>query len=323
LTVACVQSLEAIAKSQAVFLRREALASGLDDKALKRAVRGGILVRVRHGAYTFAEAWNDATDEQRHLIRAAAVMRTVRCRCALSHTTAAILLGADVWDLDLDSVHLTRQDHKGGRREAGVIQHRGLLPPTEVVSVGDTPCTNAVRTALDVTTITDVEHALVVVSSMLRHGLVTEAELIEAAPAMTHVPGSLTTNLVLSLADARFDRPGEVRTFYALWREGIEAPVPQFEVLDTRGTLVAQLDFAWPSRRVWLEFDGRVKYERLRRPGESASDVVVREKKREDLVRRLTGWICVRITWADLAHPERIAARVRQAFADQAHSFTG
>jgi hypothetical protein len=49
--------------------------------------------------------------------------------------------------------------------------------------------------------------------------------------------------------------------------------------------------------------------------------VVVREKAREDLVRRLTGWICVRITWADLNDPARIAAMVRQAFADQASRY--
>ncbi|MGZ4638321.1 MAG: hypothetical protein ACXV2J_04595 [Actinomycetes bacterium] len=179
------------------------------------------------------------------------------------------------------------------------------------------------RTALDVTTITDVEHALVVVSSILRRKLASRDELIEGAQTMTHVPGSLTTNLVLSLSDGRFDSPGEVRTFYALWREGIEAPVPQYEVFDARGTLVARLDFAWPGRRVWLEFDGRTKYELLRRPGESASDVVVREKAREDLVRRLTGWTCVRITWADLARPEGIAAKVRQAFVDQGRQFAG
>jgi hypothetical protein len=159
---------------------------------------------------------------------------------------------------------------------------------------------------------------MVVVSSILHRELATPEELLEGAQAMTHVPGSLTTDLVLALADARFDRPGEARTYYALWREGVEAPIPQFEVRDAWGALVAQLDFAWPERGVWLEFDGRLKYERFARPGESAADVVVREKRREDRVRRLTGWICIRITWADLASPARIAAKVRQAFADQA-----
>jgi hypothetical protein len=315
-----MQSLETIPKSSPVFLRRDALAAGMDDKELGRRVRAGLLVRIRHGAYALADQWSGASEEGRHLMRAAAVMRTARCGAALSHTSAALLLGADVWDLELRDVHLTRPDHKGGRREAGVVQHRGLLAPPEVTVVDGWPCTKAVRTALDVTTITDVEHALVVVSSILHKKLATRTELLDGAGAMIHVPGSLTTNLVLSLADARFDRPGEVRTFYALWREGVEAPEPQYEVRDGRRTLVALLDFAWPERRVWLEFDGLLKYQKFLRRGESAADAVVREKKREDLVRRLTGWICVRVTWDDLAHPERIAAMVAQAFADQERS---
>ena len=180
-------------------------------------------------------------------------------------------------------------------------------------------CTNAVRTALDVTTITDVEHALVTVSSILHKKLATRDELRDGARGMTHVPGSLTTDLVLALADERFDGPGEARTFHALWRQGIEAPIPQHPVQDDHGRVVASLDFAWPHRGVWLEFDGRIKYERLLSAGERASDVVVREKAREDLVRRLTGWTCVRITWADLNDPRRVAAMVRQAFTDQAH----
>ena len=35
----------------------------------------------------------------------------------------------------------------------------------------------------------------------------------------------------------------------------------------------------------------------------------------EDLVRELTGWICIRVTWADLADPARLAARIRAALA--------
>ena len=244
-------------------------------------------------------------------------MRTANCECVFSHTTAALCLGADVWDLDLGCIHLARFDHKSGRREAGVVQHRGLLAPIEVVDSGGLRYTNPVRTALDVTTLTDVEHGLVVVSSILHNNLTTKEDLREAACGMKHVPGSLTTDLVVQLADRRFDGPGEARTFYALWRGGVDAPVPQYPIRDRNGNIVALLDFAWPQHGVWLEFDGRTKYERLLKPGQSASQVVVREKAREDLVRRLTGWTCVRITWADLNHPGRVAALIRQAVADQ------
>jgi hypothetical protein len=303
--------------SDAVLLRRDALAYGMNDRELRRLVRGGQLVRIRHGAYVDAAFWAAASPERQHLMRAAAVFRTAGCECVLSHTSAALCLGADVWDLDTKAVHLSRFDHKAGRRDAGVVQHCGLLTLDEVTERAGLRCTNAVRTALDITTITDVEHALVVVSSILHKGLATAEDLRDGVSTMTHVPGSLTTDLVLRLADARFDGPGEARTFHALWRQGVEAPVPQYPVRDGYGRSIAFLDFAWPQYGVWLEFDGRLKYERLLKPGETASDVVVREKRREDLVRRLTGWICVRVTWADLNDPARIATLVRQAMADQ------
>jgi hypothetical protein len=76
--------------------------------------------------------------------------------------------------------------------------------------------------------------------------------------------------------------------------------------------VVANVDFAWPEYGVFLEFDGRIKYQELLRVGESPTDVVLREKKRQDLIERLTGWRCIRITWADLYHPERTAALIRQ-----------
>jgi hypothetical protein len=63
---------------------------------------------------------------------------------------------------------------------------------------------------------------------------------------------------------------------------------------------------------VFLEFDGMVKYTRLRREGETLDEFLMREKAREMLVCQLTGWTCIRITWADLAQPERLARRIRK-----------
>jgi hypothetical protein len=80
------------------------------------------------------------------------------------------------------------------------------------------------------------------------------------------------------------------------------------------GELVAIVDFAWPELGVFLEFDGKIKYQKLLRAGESPTDVVVREKRREELICRLTGWRCIRIVWADLYRPELTAAAIRALF---------
>ena len=137
-------------------------------------------------------------------------------------------------------------------------------------------------------------------------------QLAERYLAMDQWPNTLNTDLVLRLADPRIESLGETRSFYLFFRHSLPMPEAQYEIKDERGVVVARVDFAWPELGVFLEFDGKVKYEKYLKPGERASDVVIREKKREDLIRRLTGWRCIRLTWSDLAHPERTASMIRR-----------
>jgi hypothetical protein len=60
------------------------------------------------------------------------------------------------------------------------------------------------------------------------------------------------------------------------------------------------------------EFDGRIKYGRLLRPGQDAGDAVFAEKRREDAIRD-EDWGVVRWVWSDLERPDRFAGRVRLA----------
>ena len=95
---------------------------------------------------------------------------------------------------------------------------------------------------------------------------------------MHHDPFTLRTDVVLRLADARIESVGESRTAFLCWRSGIPSPVPQWQVFGD-GRLVARLDFAWPELDAWLEFDGREKYVKFLRPGDSVTDAVLREKE--------------------------------------------
>ena len=99
---------------------------------------------------------------------------------------------------------------------------------------------------------------------------------------------------------------------FLFWRQRLPAPECQYEIRDQSGQVIAVVDFAWPEYGVYAEFDGRIKYTRLLKPGQSVTDVVLAEKKREELIHELTGWHCIRIVWSDLYVPESTALRIRR-----------
>jgi hypothetical protein len=118
---------------------------------------------------------------------------------------------------------------------------------------------------------------------------------------------------VVDFGDGRSESPGESLSRVALARLGLPAPALQFEVHDGSGLLVGRADFGWEEQRTLGEFDGKVKYGRLLRPGQLSEDVVYQEKRREDALRDL-GWQVVRWSWADLKDAAMIADRLWRAF---------
>ncbi|MER7438983.1 hypothetical protein ABT341_30265, partial [Pseudonocardia alni] len=112
-------------------------------------------------------------------------------------------------------------------------------------------------------------------------------------------------------ADARADGPGESRSRVRMARLHVARPVLQHAVLDERGHRIGVVDFWWPDHGVVGEFDGLGKYGRSRRPGESAADAVVREKRREDALRARPGVrTVVRWAWEELDDFAAVAQRL-------------
>lgn len=296
--------------TNSVFLRRDALAAGMSHAAIAAAVRDGDWVRLRHGAYVAGDLFRRATAEERHALLARAVVRQSQTDVVLSHLSAVPEYGGPLWSVPTDVVHVTRLDRRAGRKEAGVRQHQGLLESEDVIMRNGVAVTSPTRTLIDVTTCAHLEAALVIVNDLLHRRLTTLTDVRHRYATMQHHPYTLRTDLVFRLADPRIESVAETRTFVVCWRQGLPAPDPQWVVNDDLGHEFARLDFAWPEYKVWLEFDGREKYTKFRREGESVIDAVLREKKRESKIAELTGWRCIRITWDDLADPVRLAARI-------------
>jgi len=294
-----------------VYLRKTLLANGHCDRTIRQLVADGVLVRLRPGAYSDKRNHDSLDAAGRHGLMARAVYLQARTDVVLSHVSGVPEYDAPTWGLDLTDVHVTRPDEKAGRHEAGVHQHSGKLRVGDVVDRHGMRVMAPTRLALEVTTVASAEAGLVVVNHFLHTEMTTKDELLDRYAVMEQWPNTLRTGLVLHRADARIETVGESRAWHLILTAGLPPPIPQYEIRDERGNVIHRVDFAWPELGVFLEFDGKVKYEKYLKPGQRASDVVIAEKKRERRICDLTGWRCIRLDWSDLAKPTLTAALIR------------
>lgn len=306
-----MDDLRLLSTTRGYFLRREAIALGADDRDLTRGVRRRILVRIRHGAYCHRDVWDERSAVDQHLARAHAAQDLTLGPTALSHISALAAYGAPLWRAPLDRVHLTRLDGGSSRCEAGVVHHHGGLTNDEVGEVGGRVVTSPTRSTLDGLTLMQTESGLVAGDWMLSQELTDADQLWTGKERMTHWPRTLKFEVVLRLLDGGSQSVGESRSRYLFWQMGLPRPELQYPIHDRFGVLVGITDFAWPRYDVYGEFDGRVKYGRLLKENEQPGDVVFAEKRREDAIRRATGGIVVRFTWADLFAGSEPARQLR------------
>lgn len=301
-----------------IHLRRELVEAGLTDRDIARQVRAGVLTKLRYGAYVRSELVKDLDDVGLMRARARAVLRTAHPASVLSHQDALAEWNVPLWGVGLTETHLTRTDGRHGRREAGVVHHRAKLDKDEWATRAGVPVARPARAAIEVVTTFSPEVGLVALSLVLHQRLATMEQIREAAGRAARWPRSLNTRLVLARADGRLASVGEARMWHLFHAHQVPRPEPQVRVFDDNGDLLGIVDFLWEELGVFLEFDGLAKYERHRQPGESLDDYLLREKRREEQICLAKGWICIRVTWADLSRPAVLARRIRRALESRA-----
>lgn len=282
------------------------------DPELRRRQRSGRLERITRGVYrpktTASESADEVSDARyRQLVVAIAGRSRER---VVSHSSAASIHGLNMLAPDHDRVHFYVQS--GGRRTRQLHLHeRPSLSHADVTVVDGILLTKLALTACDVARLGTFSQAVVVLDHALRLGA-DRAELATIATRATKTTGVATLRRALAVADGDSESVGESvsRAFMLEWSE-IPLPCLQTEYRDRHGSLIARVDFDWDGKVVG-EFDGRVKYEKHRRPGESISDTVIREKRREDRLRE-EGVLVIRWVWDDFRNPQQLRARIRRA----------
>ncbi|WP_130866390.1 type IV toxin-antitoxin system AbiEi family antitoxin domain-containing protein [Acidipropionibacterium timonense] len=301
--------MRALPKSRRIERVSDLVDLGVSPSTVRRLVRSGDVVRVRHGAVRTLPG--DVSAHQGHLDLIAATLPLLDDAAVLSHISAAVVHGFPLPSRVPEAVTVTRSEASARHRRKWLVTRTCPLPDDEVTLVRGMRVTTPERTAVDMAREYGFSVGVMSADWVLRQGRSREvmARVVERGRRR---PGNATARRVVAFADARSESPGESMMRALLVQFGCPAPTLQLEVRDAHDEFIARTDFGWEQHRVVGEYDGKGKYGPLAEPGVTATDVVMAEKRRENLIRA-QGWDVIRFDARDLARPEQAASRLMAA----------
>lgn len=299
--------------ANAGLLDREGLAlAGVDERALRRLLGRGEVVRVRVGVFATRETWEASGGWiQREILRARAAAMAMREDRVFSHDTAAHLQGLAFLRPQRPWVHTSEPRPLGGCRPSSGVKHHGApYLPEQVRTTPHGRVLDLARTACDLTREHGLRTGLGACDGALRLG-VTRLELADAVGAMVSWPGVVAVREAVELADPGAENPGESLARLLVVELGRGTPLTQFPL--EVGGRTAWCDLLLGSHVI--EFDGQQKYRRVEDGGVATTDpgeVVWLERARERAIID-HGLGVSRLVWDDLL--PRNWARTRERIA--------
>ena len=291
------QVLRRMRRQHGLITRRQALAEGMTRHQVERAVRTGGWVSEARGVYRHASA--PSTPLSR-LLSACLAHDGIA-----SHRSAAALHGIDGYRLGRAELTVPR-----GKRPsmADVRLHQSsqlnLAQSTERQGV---PCTRLARTVLDLAAVVSRKRLDRTIDAVLRDGLLRPSDLY----AVLTLHARRGRNGCAALRSALDCRLGDDPVPLSEWSRmvedllvdaGLARPRLEFRICDSDGDLLAQVDLAYPSRRVAIELDS-VRYHLNR-------ESFVSDPRRRNRLT-LAGWTVLSFTWDDyINHPAALCEAV-------------
>lgn len=275
---------------------------GASATDLVRFVQDGLLRHPFRGAYTLPEASGvSAQDDHLVLCHAAQLIYPAG---VLGGVSAVLAYELPDGGADLAKPVMHHGKHRGVGVKGIVLRRERHHPPVESEHGRTLPLAVAL---IDMARDHGVLAGVMASDAALHQQLVSVQDLEAALKPVRDWPKASLAAAMLTHIDGRSESPGESWTRFQLSCSGIET-IPQVEIRDAFGQLVARVDLLVAGTKVVVEFDGKVKY------ATGDGEVLWAEKKREDTLRRL-GYVVVRVTWGDLHRPGCVASMVRQALA--------
>jgi very-short-patch-repair endonuclease len=288
------------AKQCGVFARRQAIALGASRRMVDVRIRSGAWVGVLPSTYRVAVV--PPSHEQ---LAMAAVLWSGPDGF-VSHAAAAALWrfdGVSVTGIDV-TVPATRS-----LRSDRISVHRVRdLIPADVGRVGPIAVTSALRTAIDLAGVVEVDALEIAIESGLRRRLFSVGQLRWRASALsgTGRRGSTALRGLIAGRDVgRSDSAWEVRAAQLLARSGLGRPVRQHSIR-LRGREIARVDLAYPEHLIAVEYDSDQWH--------SGVDRRHRDAARRNRLRSL-GWTVIEVTPGQLRDPTELLDAVRLVLA--------
>ncbi len=286
----------------AQWTAKQLLDLGLSPADLRARAKAGALVRLRRGHYAIG---SEASPEAEHLRLMRATALDVAQSSVFSHTSAAVLHGLPVDETTLGVATMIRTTPGHGNGSPQLRVRNTSLLGDHITVVDGFSVTTLERTLCDLARLSPLEWGVAAVDAGLRRGA-DPAEIRRILALHPRLQGVHVAKRVMAFADPRSESAAESLSRVQMRRWGLPEPHLQFEVIDADGVVVARTDFGWPELGLVGEVDGKAKYGRLLKPGQSAEDVIMREKRREQEIRRAGYWI-VRWGWAEIVDGRKMA----------------
>jgi hypothetical protein len=212
-----------------------------------------------------------------------------------------------LWGVELasaeDDVEVTLPPPTHPHRVPGLRVRRAALHRDHRWRRAGVPVTTPEATAVRLAACLPMDEAICAVDQLIATGVV-DLEPIRRLAGRGRGPASARARAVCDLADGLAGSPQETRLRLLIHRSGLPAPVAQHRVM-AGSREIARVDFAWPDRKVAVEYDGLWHAE----PGQFAKDRGRLNRLRE------AGWTVVFVTAADMHRPTELLARIAAALA--------
>ncbi|WP_408899534.1 DUF559 domain-containing protein [Nocardioides sp. R1-1] len=235
------------------FHIRDAETHGLTRSRVRHGVAAGLLVAVGSGVYRRVDA-PDSVE-----LRVLALRCSVAADQVVVDRTAAWLHGVDAYALRDDGVPppietCSLRGHRATRRRELDSRERDLLPE-EVADLDGLRVTTPLRTALDLGCHLRRREAFAAMCLLAGlHGL-TASDLVRELRRFRRRRAVIQCRELASLVEPRVESHREAWVLLEIHDQGLPRPEPQWWV-EIDGVPTYRLDFAYPSVRVCVEYDG-------------------------------------------------------------------